>query len=376
MFGCMHYVPILKGKKGEFLALRDLEPGTRDKLTPLIECKPVAWDFDKDCFKETVDVCIGNTYREIELSWPKKTPLFLDLRLLDPSDRMASGAHPVLYLLSKLHSADFYAIPVTSFPRDSAYHQAVRAVAKAHGACLRLTLDEFRHPDSVKTCTAFLRFFQINPDQADLVIDLREVGEGQLSSIAASLVSTLMANISHIPWRTVTVAGSAFPQDLSGRGAGFFELPRTEWKIWRSTLGHSLPRQPTFGDYGILHHQWKELDGRKITLCANIKYTIAESWLVNRGCDVKSSAGFGQYRQLCRGLVGDSRYCGAAFSPADKFIADCAIGGPTGNSTTWVRIGTAHHLAYVTKQVASVTPTASATALGPLAPLGQPPVAP
>ena len=55
MFGRDHYVPILKGREGEYGALQTLAPSTRQALTPLIKIPPIPWDFEEERPAKTVD---------------------------------------------------------------------------------------------------------------------------------------------------------------------------------------------------------------------------------------------------------------------------------------------------------------------------------
>lgn len=55
MFGHAHYVPVLKGRDGEYGALQSLSRGVRDALTPLLELPPIPWDFETDAPARTID---------------------------------------------------------------------------------------------------------------------------------------------------------------------------------------------------------------------------------------------------------------------------------------------------------------------------------
>ena len=55
MFGRNHYVPVLKGRDGEYGALQTLTPSTRQALTPLVEIPPIPWDFKEEKPAKTID---------------------------------------------------------------------------------------------------------------------------------------------------------------------------------------------------------------------------------------------------------------------------------------------------------------------------------
>lgn len=50
-----HYVPILKGKEGEYGALKELSSKIKSKLVPLIEVIAVPWDFDNEVPAKAID---------------------------------------------------------------------------------------------------------------------------------------------------------------------------------------------------------------------------------------------------------------------------------------------------------------------------------
>lgn len=49
------YVPVLKGKDGEFGALEVADGTTRSGLLPLIDVPPVPWDSEKEKPRRTLD---------------------------------------------------------------------------------------------------------------------------------------------------------------------------------------------------------------------------------------------------------------------------------------------------------------------------------
>ncbi len=60
MFDHRHYVPILKGKEGEYLSLRDLDLTVRIAFTPLIEVPQIPWDHQTESPAKTVDEHLRN----------------------------------------------------------------------------------------------------------------------------------------------------------------------------------------------------------------------------------------------------------------------------------------------------------------------------
>ena len=73
-----HYVPILKGKLGEFKALRELETRIKDKITPLIEAPPIPLNYDTGDPSKTVDEHLDKFIPNIKAYWGSENPAFVD----------------------------------------------------------------------------------------------------------------------------------------------------------------------------------------------------------------------------------------------------------------------------------------------------------
>ncbi len=357
MFNHRHYVPILKWKMGEYQALQRLTPHVKDGLTPLLEIPPVGFDFETGQHKETADDHLGDFGRRLKSKWQAR-PCFVDLKYLPPYTRMAGGKHYVDAVFEAARVEGCAAIPVVSFGNDAAYIAAVAAVVRLdqRGACLRLTMADFDRTALARDIETLLRTLGIGWAEADLVIDL---GTPNYLPIAA-YVRTMSALLGLVPslnrWRTLTVAGTAYPQSVASVTSPFEKLPRHEWVAYRSfvgTLGREA-RLPTFGDYAVAHPDLVELDMRMIKPFAKLRYTIDTAWHIGRGTPVRTH-GFGQYQQMCATLVAQAYFSGPAFSAGDAYIAACAAGtAATGNLSTWVWVSTNRHLTKVVDDIATL----------------------
>lgn len=190
----------------------------------------------------------------------------------------------------------------------------------------------------------------------DLVIDL---ATPNFLPIAA-WVRTMSAVMGLVPalncWRTLTIAGTAYPQSIAAVKAPFSILPRHEWTAYQAFVG-SLGRGariPTFGDYAVAHPDLVELDMRMIKPFAKLRYTIDDAWHISRGTPVRTH-GFGQYQQMCATLTKQPYFSGASYSAGDAHIVACAAGTvATGNLSTWVWVSTSRHLTKVVDDLATL----------------------
>jgi hypothetical protein len=359
MFDHTHYVPILKGKEGEYNALRELTPAIRNGLTPLIEPIPIPYDFANEVPAKTVDEHLGNFIGKIVLNWGLD-PIFFDLDWITDSERMADGRHPLKFIFDGARAEGVQAIPVTGLNRDTAYQVAVKdAIDSDHrGVCIRLESDDL---DDLSTTgsqlDALVAFFGITKNDVDLLVDFAAIDPQSavpMQIAASSIIGTLPAIMD---WRTLTFAASAFPPDLSRLAANSVTpLPRTEWTIWLWLAARRarLRRMPSFGDYGIAHPGWTEVDPRLMKMSAQLRYTIETEWLVFKARNTKDF-GFGQFKLICAALIGRPEYRGVSFSWGDSAINEYANPSTgTGNAGTWRKIGTNHHATMVVTQIASV----------------------
>lgn len=356
MFNHRHYVPILKWKMGEYQALQRLANPVKDGLTPLLEVPPVGFDHEAGQDRESVDEHLGDFGRRLRAKWQAR-PCFVDLRHIPPHTRMAHGGHYVEAVFADTRDQGCTAIPVVSLGSDPAFINATAAVLRVdrRGVCLRLAITDFDRPALAGDIERLLRTLGVGWPDADLVIDL---GTPNYVPIAA-FVRTMPALLGLVPmlnrWRTLTIAGTSYPQSVAAITPPFQIIPRHEWVAYRVLVGRLGPeaRIPTFGDYAVAHPDLVELDPRIIRPFAKLRYTIGDAWHIGRGTTVRTD-GFGQYRTMCATLVAQPYFDGAAYSAGDEHIAGCAAGtAATGNLSTWVWVSTNRHLTKVVADLAT-----------------------
>ena len=354
------YVPLLKGKEGEFAALEELRADVRQLLTPLIEIPRVPFDYSNERPAKSLDEHVAGIADRLSRCWPDRA-LYLDLPWFGEEEQLSDGRVALESVLADCVSRGVQAVPVVSRTSSDRYLIAAGEYSDSSGtgACLRLLVEDFEEdiePES--EVQRILRAMgDIDISSLDLVIDLEDLGPD--SSRAPLIARSLFSMIPRTrEWRNIILAAASFPEDLSAVGAATTTtLPRREWDLWKmlQRRPNLLPRQDMiFGDYGISHPIPKELDPRIMLMSANIRYTASDSWLVIKGRNVRQY-GFDQYFELCRTLVERQEYSGRDFSWGDNYIAECAIGntGP-GNATTWRKVGTNHHLTLVSRQAATL----------------------
>jgi hypothetical protein len=353
-----HYVPILKGKDGEYGALKELSTTAKSKLLPLIEVMSIPWDFDNKVAAKSVDDHLATVCGKIADSWGTNQSLFIDPYWIDEAERMADGKHPLTYIFDDARVKNLLPIPVTGLRRDSNYQAAVKKIIQAdqRGVCIRLENEDFKEMFELGgSLDTLLTVLDISKGNADLLLDFRSIKSDQTAQIVLSTMSiaALLNDINE--WRALICAASGFPVTMPAAST-ISSVPRHEWSVWQDFAKHRkrLPRMPTFGDYGISHPDpLDDVDPKLLRLSAAIRYTTDTDWLLLKGRSLKKYT-FAQFHDLSKTLVARTEYKGPTYSWGDEFVSLCA--GRTKNPGSlgiWRKVGTNHHLTLVAEQIAS-----------------------
>lgn len=360
MFDYRHYVPVLKGKEGEFRALEHLSPIARDRLTPFIDITRRDLDLITKQPKDPIDVYLKKKAQKIHKAWGTTREIFVDVFDLDLDLRTSNGTHFLEFLFSRLRDFDVKAIPVIGLDRaeDNTYVDAAKQIVliDKRGVSVRLLYDDLEIPTATYSdVNSLTRTLGLTKSEVHLLMDFRSVFENGLSYVA-DIATDFLANLQNkTDWKTITISLSGFPENLGGippRSIGI--LPRTELDL-RDTLvskKRNIPRFPSFGDYGICHPDHLDYDLR-FNPGAAIRYTADRNWLIVKEGSIKKH-GFDQFRELSDTLRKRPEYYGPTYSWGDNYINECAncmVG--KGNLTTWRQVGTNHHITLVGSQIAN-----------------------
>jgi len=359
MFDHKHYVPILKGKAGEYRALRDFAASHRFYVTPLVEIPPVGWDFKNSKPLKGLADHIKKVADNLGEGWGSDTPLFLD-SLLPGAAALPNGGHHLAKVLADTRAKGLKVVPVTGLSREAVYQTTVRAaVAKDRlGVCMRLRVPDLAGDTAAldAALAAELAKLDVTRDQVDVLLDLGPIMPGQGATMAVAAQAIIAALPQLQAWRTVTLAATAFPLNLSAFKTGTITpTERAEWTMWKflASGARQVPRIPSFGDYAIQHPEPVEGDPRIMKPGASIRYTTDSDWLIVKGPEFKKNPQV--FRTQCKKLIARSECYSQTHCKGDDFIRKCAAGtGPVGNLTTWRQVGTVHHMTVVAAQIASL----------------------
>lgn len=356
-FNSTHYVPILRWKRAEQIALSQLFESDSICLTPLIELVPENFISKGSKGKithfnihEVINKIIGQLFQ----CWGPR-PFFIDQWLLTPTT-IKQNASYVFEMLGECASIyNLSLIPVTGLSRDGPYQESVKKVFGVHhqGACLRLFIGDITSATFKKDINTILALLKLPPESLDIIIDLRITDQN------APTFDALCSQIPYLEkWRNLIIASGAFPEDLSKLHKNdVHKLERSDWTSWKDQVAtKSLPRIPIYSDYTIQHAKYLGREGLT-HFSASIRYTSDDYWLIMRGEDAtkRDGPGFAQWPANAILLCEMPEYCNHTFSSGDKYIKEMSLQRKeTGNPQTWIRAGINHHMTFVVRQIANL----------------------
>ncbi len=344
------YVPILKGRQGEFGALKQIQQVTRQSILPLIEIVPAPSD-DRNALKQL----INRTAKKLGL-WAGDR-LLLDAGLLPTDVEISNGLGAVGFSAAAAMGEFVKAIPVVRLNDEVQAHLDAAAVNVRHanGIAIRLNaedLDEDSEDIEVALSDLLVRL-GADPSEVDLILDLGVV-VGDLGVRAGSrIVADAVRGLSSIEdWRLVIVTAGAFPSDLSAFGPWTVGEPIRYDAAFYDHLQQRkrLARMPVFGDYAIAHPLLAT--GPAFPPAPQLRYTVAERWLTLKGAR-NDPRGNEQFYEVCEIIARHPEFAGSGLGSADERIANPRKQGP-GNASTWREIGTTHHLDFVVQRITTL----------------------
>jgi hypothetical protein len=358
MLDMKHYVPILRWKQAEMLALRNLRDEDKTRITPIIEITPKSFLPAKrgkwmGAQPEPGKVLTHHA-KEILRNWGY-SPFFLELRHIEEAVGPIDGKlHSLSYITELGRSYQLKIVPVTGLERSVNYQSAVAAVVKEdkRGVCLRLSPSDVLAPEFSGQLRKILHTLDANVEDVDFLVDYG------VYDPEAPLITALFQRVPELSgWRSLIVSRGAFPKDLQGFTPGTHTIRRGDWLTWKHEVSErKIPRRPSFSDYTIQYGQYREpVDNANPS--ASIRYTLDDEWLILRGEGIFNEDGPGraQWNANAMLLLDRTDFYGETFSDGDSYIARMSRDASDhGSPMTWIRAGLNHHLTVVSRQVAAL----------------------
>lgn len=328
------YVPLIRSKAGEADALINLMTHVKQRLYPLIHLA-----------EATADRFTKRTSR----AWAGRS------MALDGAFNFGhtNSATDFLTLFDALGAAGILIIPSVEYDAPPPYIAAAagRIGRYAPGLVIKSKL---RHLAVVENWAAGHGW---NKADIDLVITAGHIPEydpEQFTDFVAAAITQGLQGAD--AWRSVTLASSAAPKDVSNLTHGRNLVPRLDWHLWQS-LYQQVGFRLDYGDYGIGHPDLTEPPGVAMAgATASVRYTIDDHWVVLKGRRTGGPTGQAmgvQYRHHALALTREGQFNGLKNCWADDQIVRIAKhqAPGAGNRTTWVSIGVNRHLCLVSDRL-------------------------
>lgn len=352
------YLPILKSKLGEFTALGHLSENSKDFITPLFEITPLEWDQAERKIPRTLTDHLDSFCKKLLSKWPTSN-CFIDPELLkwDRSD----NRDQVRYVFDKLAEKDVVPAPVVSLEYSQSFLEALKGTIQTYKikeVGFRVTPNHVTDADFPVKVQELLDQLRLKPAQVHMILDLADSNFGEIENFADAIASVLESFPFIDGWKSITVAGTAFPSSrIIKEGVSYF--PRNDWMVYKKLLeklkAAEFKRRINYGDYSIVNPAYFEFKPKVMKSSANIRYTLDDKWMVVKGTALKKSADYLQYKKLAKSIVASVDYLGEDFSMGDLHLARCVRGVERpGAPSVWNWVGNNHHFEKVLNDIAAM----------------------
>ena len=345
------YSPILRNRQSERLGFKHLSKNCREHVMPLFDVAAPTKASDQAKGQAFVARNIARTGSIVN----NLRAVFVDSSELDPSFRLADGAHPLIAAANAIANSGVRPIPVTGLHRDETHNAATFAISKVQApqeVCLRLdATDASTATLTSRRIESFLSEHSTASSLTYLLLDMQCL-YGTDKDAVARQIRRLLDLLSARAWAGIIIGGYGLPDQLSSAVQTNEQryLPRIEQDVFYDLATHAIDAEKWFADYTILPPSVVELDWKLIqrVMAPKALYTLGNTWFIVRGGAFSSHAdGYDQYYSIAGGIVALDEYCGQDYSYGDKHIWERSqrIGTP-GNPASWITAGVNHHITF------------------------------
>jgi hypothetical protein len=344
------YMPILKTKQGEFLALSLLNPSIQGYVVPLIEVTNIEFDNEENTTPKTIEEHLDTVTGRISKKWGRSNA-FLDAHLLNETS--PGGIDPVTYIYDQLSSSIAFPSPVLRLSTPERIKKAISEIMTNHNlkeVAIRVSIADIMVQEFSENIRGLLDYFKLTPSLVHIVLDLASADFSNSDDFTDSILDHLKTFPEFLNWKSFTVSGGSFPKTNLIK-TGESTVPRGEWIFYKKLMSKlkvlESNRHINYGDYGIIAPGHFKFDFKKMDRSANIRYTHDDVWFVVKGNSIKLN-GNGQYIDLANEIVKSDYYLGEHFSDGDNHLKKATLkDGKPGNTTVWKKVGFNHHFAKV-----------------------------
>ena len=342
------YSPFVKTKRGEARALKELDGRVKRAIIPMFDVLALSRGVTAEI---DVQKHLEKQVRMINLAWSQQGACYVDLFDVHPNARAMNGAHPLQCVGDLLEKNRISFIPVAGLGRDINYLVALRSLV-ANGStaiAVRLEVEDLLLPVGLDLKIRNL-LGQIGAGGLPLhiLIDCRSL-VGQDVAKLTNVVMAVLPVLRLLSPARLVLSASSMVADTSGfKRNSMNRVKRNDLSLWIAVC-HTGHTDVSFGDYGVIHPDYVDLDPKVIKPTAKIRYTTGSEWIFLKGIQwVKDTS---QHHGLSMDLAKCPEFRGADSWGGD-YIESAAAGRPKyGTLETWVTVDQNAHITLTSKQI-------------------------
>lgn len=337
----VNYVPMLRMKRGELVALQHVRPLTKAKITPFLDVSSDRFRGTKATSKKPAVSAPDAIAEAIQKHWGSGK-IFIDASKVAAS---AVSSHPILDIANACSASGISMVPATQLSADAAYQADISKIVSkfGQGMCLKIDLAE------MAAASAWIGALPVSPSDIDLIVDLGSNVSTALS-MSSAVASTFSGLSAGSKWRSVTMVGSSMPENFSGYAKGSYLINRDEATLWNSVVKSGLPYSLDYGDFATVAVT-APASGIAWGFPINARYTLEDEFLICRGVKTTGPSAVDMETQLvdhAKSIVAHPKRAPIAGCWADKQIDSiAATSSGQGNLEKWVNFGVNRHIELV-----------------------------
>jgi hypothetical protein len=360
----MKHVVVLKAKGGEFVALRNLDTSTSDRVIPLFDIgripeKTFALQYMQKS-SAPISTYLDRVIKGICSAWPNR-PAMIDMYQWKPDASVEDGSHVLAYVVDSLSNAGMPILPVVGYDRwqDAVYQQSLVGIfqGKDYSCCIRLdstALEDLAEPDLLhETLQEMVDTLELSPDKCYILIDFDDVSMPQKSvETLLNQSRDMLAILRNFAFKNVAIAGCSIPKTIDlavQKRDSVSTIIRKEMLVWQ-TLRLEHPERPLLtGDYGVRGPTTVEAPSRYTN--GKIRYAVKGGVFIARGHPFRDDGNYSQMHGLATIVAASSHFLSGQFSWGDSQILMRMASLKPGGSSDWIAVDTNHHLSFVVSEV-------------------------
>lgn len=346
----MKYVPFLKLKKNELLALRRMDSAYQGQITPLFDI-PREKGMDEVAFVSRVRASRKYVDRALnEFSFD----FYLDVFDI-PLGINVKGQHIYEYALNEF--SEINPIPVVGLDRDDGHIAATRSFlngSESKRVAIRLLEDDLNSYDfTALQINSSLDDVITLAQEVDLIIDLRFLVSTKIDTIIANVKAFLDKAIKAGKYSKIILSSSSIPSSITDIVKPQREeyFARNEWVVWSDVIS-VFPNNLIYADYTVISPDFTEfelaVELMRTVQTPRIIYTGLTTSYAVRGGALKTH-GDSQHFDLSDRLMATGMFRSGGYSRGDIYIEDIhnRASDSSGNAQSWIAATVNSHMTFL-----------------------------